>query len=148
MPRRDWRERAPLLAMRAGCVVGAVGMVAGQAAGGATPGQVVFTGVLALAFVAVILGVVRGTENRLARTGIARVPSRQPWGMIGIGLWFLSIMMWLMAIFGVVLVVQRPGLPQHVWNVVAYVGVAVCCTGAAALIARMRREFDQQYSTR
>lgn len=143
-----WHERAPLLAMRAGSVAGALGMVAGQVAAGATSGQVIFTGALALAFVLVVFGIVRGTERRLARTGIERVPAHPPWAMVGVGLWSLSVVMWLLAVFGAVLIVRQPGQPEHAWNLLAYVGVAACATGAAVLIGRMRRDYDQQYSTR
>lgn len=141
-----WREGWPLIAMQGGALVGAVGMVGGQIAQGATPGQVVFTAVIAAGFLLAVSLVVRGTRVRWARTGVDRAPSVQPSGLVRTGLWFTALMMGILAVFGTCLAVIAPR-PEHGWHALAYWSVTICATGAAVLIGRMRREFDEQYRT-
>lgn len=144
MARLGWRDRWPIVAMQTGAAAGAFGMVGGQVAQQASAGQVVFTTVVALAFVGAVWLVARGAVRRLSQTGAARVPDKQPLKTVVLGLLVTAIVMWLTAGYGI-LVAAVSTRPENRWHALAYVGVSICASGATVIVRQARLEWAAQY---
>lgn len=139
-------SRLPLLLMKGGASACIAGLVLGRVcAENNTARQTIFTLIFALIFGALIFGVTRGVESRLASDNpLARIPQTAPLRVVEIGCWVIAFLMWLLLIF-VAIVVIRVGSASATWNGVGTLGLALCATGAALLTGRMRRLFNTQY---
>lgn len=140
----SWRERWPALALQGGAVLGAVGMVAGTLAAGDGLGQVGFTAVLMAAFVVLVWLYGRATLRRLALTGPDRTPEKEPLKLVLIGLTALTVVLWLLAAYGIFWAVAAGG-PGNGWFALAYLGVAICLTGATFMVRQARQEWVARY---
>jgi len=108
MGRLARRDRWPLLAMQSGAVAAAIGMIGGQLAQAATVGQVVFTTVFAVLFVAAIWLLAKGNAQRLRQAGSARVPEKEPLKLVLVGVAITAIVMWLTAAYGIFIAHDHP----------------------------------------
>lgn len=143
MNRLPWSQRWPLVAMLGGAGLGAVGMVAAQVAMG-TIGQVVFTGLLALAFLFGVWLLVRGQVTRLTGPPDQRTPDAEPLKMVVIALMVTAIVMWLTAAYGI-FIAAITTRPENKWHALAYLGVALAATGATWMMRRARNEWADRH---
>ena len=140
MGRLARRDRWPLLAMQSGAVAAAIGMIGGQLAQAATVGQVVFTTVFAVLFVAAIWLLAKGNAQRLRQPGSARVPEKEPLKLVLVGVAITAIVMWLTAAYGIFIALMTTRAANN-WHALGYVGVALCASGATAMLRQARDEW-------
>lgn len=142
--RSNWRQNWPIVAMQAGAFCGTIGMVGGQVAQAASFGQVIFTALLGLVFLGGVWLLAIGASRRVAAKGPARLPEKEPMQLVVVGLMVTAVVMWLTGAYGIFIAVRSPQ-PQHGWHVAAYLGVAICATGAAAMVRQARQEWVAHY---
>ncbi len=132
--------------MKGGASLCILGLIIGRlCAENNTLGQTIFTLIFALIFGALIFGVTRGVESRLASANpLARIPQSAPLRLVEIGCWVIACLMWLLLIF-VGIVIFSATSASAIWNGFGTFGLALCATGAALLTGQMRREFNTQY---
>lgn len=137
----ELRKRWPVLAIQAGAVLGAVGMVAAQIAMPASVGQIAFTGVYAAGFLIAMLLVARGALTPAGQDG---VPTKEPRKLVLIGLIVIAAVMGLATAYGSYLAVISPYASDR-WLVLAYAGVTICAIGAIFLVRRARLAYLERY---
>lgn len=141
----DVKERLPLWLMSGGSLVGGIAMIAAQLLSPTnTMGQGIFTTIFTLLLMAGIWAMVIDVHNRLAKQGIARVSSTQPWRVAEFGAWFVGILMLLLAIFLIQVVINNP-TGYFVGNLIATLGWGICSLGGGMLLRQMRTAYDTQW---
>lgn len=131
-------QRWALGALQIGAVLGGIGMVAQQVVVGST-GNVVFTGVVAVVFVAAVLAMARGQRALLDADGEA-VGDKEPLQMTVVALMVVSVVMWLAACYAGFWVARHGGAGNG-WLALALGGTAVACTSATWLVRDNRRRW-------
>lgn len=143
MNQLPWLERWPLIAMLAGAVLGGFGMVGAQLVAG-TIGQVIFTGLFALALIFAVWLWVRGQVTRLTGPVDERTPEKEPLKMVVLGLMVTAIVMWLTAGYGIVIAAMTSP-PENKWHALAYLGVAIAATGATWNMRQARNAWTDRH---
>lgn len=138
-----WPQRWPLVAMLVGAAMGAVGMVGAQVAAG-TMGQVITTGLFAVAFVFAVWLLVRGQVTRLQLPAGQRTPDKEPLKMVVLGVMVTAIVMWLTAAYGI-FIAAITTRPENKWHALAYLGVAIAATGATWMLRGARNEWVDKH---
>lgn len=138
------RDQWPVRAMQSGGVLGSLGMIGGQIAQGSTLGQVIFTVIFAIVFLAAIWLLAIGAARRSRADGTERLSEREPRRSVVIGLMMMAVVMWLAAGYGAFIAVLWQA-PADAWLELAYLGIALCATGATVVMRRSRQEWLAHY---
>lgn len=139
-----WREIWPIRAMQAGGVLTALGMVGGQIAWGSSVAPVIVTAVVSTIMLTLIWLLARGASRRLRTSSPERIPEREVGRITVLGLMVIAIVMWLVTGYGAFVAVLWRA-PGYIWYELAYLGLALCATGAMVIWRQARLEWLAHY---